>query len=72
MIDLERDGHVFVLQFEAPENRFRPDRVKAWNAALDEVEAAGNPSALVTTGTEKFYSNGLDLEWLLGEASEEE
>jgi len=72
VIDLKRDGNVFVLQFDAPENRFRPDRVEAWNAALDEVEAAGNPSALVTTGTGKFYSNGLDLDWLLGEASKEE
>jgi enoyl-CoA hydratase/carnithine racemase len=72
MIDLTRDGDVFVLRYEAPENRFRPDRVAAWNEALDEVEGAGTPAALVTTGTGKFYSNGLDLEWMLGEASEEE
>ena len=72
MIDLKREGDVFLLRFEAPENRFRPDRVAAWNAALDEVEAAGSPAALVTTGSGKFYSNGLDLEWMLGEASAEE
>jgi enoyl-CoA hydratase/carnithine racemase len=72
MIELTRDGDVFVLRYEAPENRFRPDRVAAWNEALDEVEGAGTPAALVTTGTGKFYSNGLDLEWMLGEASEEE
>lgn len=72
MIDVSREGDVFVLRYEAPENRFRPEGVAAWNAALDEVEGAGNPAALVTTGTGKFYSNGLDLEWMLGEASEEE
>jgi enoyl-CoA hydratase/carnithine racemase len=72
MIDLTREGDVFVLRYDAPENRFRPERVAAWNEALDEVEGAGNPAALVTTGTGKFYSNGLDLEWMLGEASEEE
>lgn len=72
MIDLEREGEVFVLSFEAPENRFRPESVSAWHEALDEVEAATGPAALVTTGTGKFYSNGLDLEWMLGEASEEQ
>jgi len=71
MIDLTREGDVFVIRFNAPENRFRPDNLEAWHAALDEVEGAGNPAALVTTGTGKFYSNGLDLEWMLGEADEE-
>ena len=36
------------------------------------MEAAGSPAALVTTGTGKFYSNGLDLEWMTGEAGPEE
>ena len=72
MIDLSREGDVFVLRFDAPENRFTPANLTLWNEALDEVEAAGNPAALVTTGTGKFYSNGLNLEWLLSEASEEE
>lgn len=70
MIDLQRDGDVFVLRFDAPENRFRPEGLDAWNAALDRVEAAGSPAALVTTGTGKFYSNGLDLEWLLSRNDE--
>ncbi len=72
MIDLTRTGDVFVLRFDAPENRFRPEAVAAWHAALDRVEAAGSPAALVTTGTGKFYSNGLDLEWLLTQAGPEE
>ena len=72
MIDLARHGDVFVLRFDAPENRFRPDNIAAWNTALDRVEAAGSPAALVTTGTGKFYSNGLDLEWLFAKASDAE
>jgi Delta3-Delta2-enoyl-CoA isomerase len=72
MIDLSRQGDVFILRFDVPENRFRPDNLAAWNAALDQVEQAGNPAALVTTGTGKFYSNGLDLEWLFASASEAE
>ena len=72
MIDLARHGDVFVLRFDVAENRFRPDNIAAWNTALDRVETAGNPAALVTTGTGKFYSNGLDLEWLFAKASDAE
>jgi enoyl-CoA hydratase/carnithine racemase len=64
MIDLQRDGAVFVLRFDHGENRFHPDFLDAAQAALDEVEKADGPRALVTVGTGKFYSNGLDLEWL--------
>lgn len=71
MTRLDRQGDVFVLRFEdAPENRFRPENLVEWHAALDEVEAAGSPAALVTTGTGRFYSNGLDLDWLLTRADE--
>ena len=67
MIELTRDGEVFVLRMDAGENRFHPDFVCAWNRALDEVEHADGPKALVTVGTGKFYSNGLDLDWMFGE-----
>ena len=71
-IHLTREGDVFVLRYDNGENRFQPETLAEWNAALDEVEGAGNPAALVTTGTGKFYSNGLDLDWMLGAATEEE
>ncbi len=64
IVDLKREGDVFVLQMCAGENRFNGDFVSAVNAALDEVEASGGPAALVTTGEGKFYSNGLDLAWI--------
>jgi len=64
MIDLRREGDVFVLSMDAGENRFLPEFTAAWNEALDEVEKAGGPKALVTTGTGKFYSNGLDVEYM--------
>jgi enoyl-CoA hydratase/carnithine racemase len=39
--------------------------------ALEEVEQASGPVALVTTGGQpKFYSNGLDLEWLIEQGPE--
>jgi len=70
MIDLKREGEVFVLRIERDENRFRPDLLDAISGALDEVEAAGSPAALVTTGAGKFYSNGLDLDWMHAQGPE--
>ncbi|MEU6751186.1 enoyl-CoA hydratase-related protein [Spirillospora sp. NPDC046719] len=64
MIDLRRDGDVHILRFDDGENRFSPDFLSAVEGALDTVEKAEGPRALITTGTGKFYSNGLDLEWL--------
>ena len=63
-LELSRDGDVFVLRMKNGENRFNPDSVAAINAALDEVEGSRGAAALVTTGEGKFYSNGLDLDWL--------
>jgi len=64
VIDLERDGEVWVLRMRAGENRFSLAVLDQLNAALDQVETADGPRALVTTGDGKFYSNGLDLDWL--------
>lgn len=64
MIDLERDGAVFVLRMRGGENRFNRAFLEEMNRALDEVEASTGAAALVTTGEGKFYSNGLDLEGL--------
>jgi Delta3-Delta2-enoyl-CoA isomerase len=64
MPTLERQDSVFVLDLGDGENRFHPDWVAAVGAALDEVEKAEGPRAMVTAATGKFFSNGLDLEWL--------
>ncbi|MGH3241316.1 MAG: enoyl-CoA hydratase-related protein [Spirillospora sp.] len=64
MIDLQREADVYVLRFDAGENRFGPGFLGAAEDALDTVEKNEGPGALVTIGTGKFYSNGLDLDWL--------
>jgi len=61
---LDRQNNVFVLDLGDGENRFHPDWIASVNAALDEVEKADGARALVTAATGKFFSNGLDLEWL--------
>lgn len=63
MPTLERDGDVFVLNLGEDENRFNADSLDALERCLDKVEAA-TPCALVTTASGKFWSNGLDLEWI--------
>mgnify|MGYP006336164501 FL=1 len=64
MIDLQLQDQVFVLQLQNEENRFNRDSLDAIHAALDQVEASTEPSALVTVGAGRFYSNGLDLAWM--------
>ncbi len=70
MIDIARHGPVFVLRMDDAENRMNPAWLEAMTAALDEVDTAADPVALVTTGTDRFYSNGLDLETLLADGAE--
>ncbi|MDJ0664969.1 MAG: enoyl-CoA hydratase/isomerase family protein [Acidimicrobiia bacterium] len=69
MIRLDRSDDVFVLTMDDGENRMNQVWLDAMNSALDEVDGASDPLALVTTGSGRFFSNGLDLEWLFsGEA----
>ena len=63
-MQLTHTDKIAVLDLGAEENRFSPDFLDAVNAALDEV-VASDAQGLVTTGGSKFYSNGLDLDWLL-------
>jgi enoyl-CoA hydratase/carnithine racemase len=69
MIELVRTGDVVVLQLDSGENRFTPALLDQVHDTLDAVEQTiadeGGPLALVTTGTGKFFSNGLDLDWLM-------
>lgn len=68
MVDLtQRDG-VHLLDIGDDENRFGPAWLDAVDGALDKVVAS--PAPLVTTGTGKFYSNGLDLDWLMAHPEE--
>jgi enoyl-CoA hydratase/carnithine racemase len=61
---LDRDGDVCLLHLGDDENRFTQDWVAATRALLDEIAAMPAPVALVTVAGGKFWSNGLDLDWL--------
>lgn len=70
MIDVTRDEDVFVLRMTAGENRFNPTMLEAFDRALTEVEDHEGPAAVVLTGEGKFFSNGLDLEWMAAHVEE--
>ena len=67
---LDRHDDVFILDFGDTENRFHPDWLAQVDALLDEVAKSDEPRALVTRATGKFWSNGLDLEWLFAHPDE--
>ncbi|MEU4342548.1 enoyl-CoA hydratase-related protein [Nocardia sp. NPDC023852] len=71
MPHLERQGEVFVVYLgndgqTDSENRFHPNWIDEFHGLLDQVESFEGPAALVTTADGKFYSNGLDTDWLFG------
>lgn len=72
MPSLQRDGEVAILNIGDDENRFSPEWLEAMHARLDEIEALGTPAALVTIADGKFWSNGLDLDWLMSHAERAE
>lgn len=62
---MHRDDGVFVLDLGEGANRFSADWLDKVNKSLDTVVTHSVPSALVTMGQGKFYSKGLDLEWII-------
>jgi len=65
MPTLQRHDDVYVLDLGEGENRFTREWMTSVTEALDEVDAAEGPRALLTVATGKIWSNGLDLDWLV-------
>lgn len=62
-MNLSYDDKIAVLDLGDGENRFSPGFLDEIDAVLDDVVATG-AQGLVTTASGKFYTNGLDLDWL--------
>lgn len=60
---LRWDDKIAILGLGEDENRFSPEFLDAINEQLDEIQQTG-AQGLVTTAAGKFYTNGLDLDWL--------
>ena len=62
-ISLTYEEKIAILDLGDDENRFSPSLLDDIDARLDEI-IVGGAHGLVTTATGKFYTNGLDLDWL--------
>ena len=64
MPTLTRQQSGYVLNLGDTENRFHPDWIADVMGHLDEAVAGEGSRALVLTASGKFFSNGLDLDWV--------
>lgn len=64
MLRIIDHGPVRVVQWRDHENRFNPTSLAALHGVLDSMDDDHGPGALVLTGEGRFFSNGLDLEWM--------
>jgi Delta3-Delta2-enoyl-CoA isomerase len=62
---LEQRGSIFILNLGETENRFNFDSIARLVSLIDQVDAAPGDKALVTVASGKFWSNGLDLDWMI-------
>eukprot|EP00249_Psilotum_nudum_P004421 c17946_g1_i1 orf=165-893(+) len=67
------NDNVFLLVFTGEgQHRFNPDSIAAIHQALDEVENNPSAAALVTTNEGRFFSNGLDVEFVVNNPDKQE
>jgi len=67
-MELRNEGAVYVLSLinGAKANSFTEEVIGEYNAIIDELEAVKGNAALIITSTDpKFWSNGINLEWIL-------
>ena len=62
MPTLTNENGIYVLHLGGDENRLTVEVLSDLEAALKAVVAA--PAPLITVGDGKFFSNGLDVEWM--------
>lgn len=65
VLTTERRGDVRLVRWDdGGDNRLNPTSLRGWHSVLDEIEGEREPLALVVTGAGRFFSNGLDLDWM--------
>ncbi|OWF55156.1 enoyl-CoA delta isomerase 3-like [Mizuhopecten yessoensis] len=62
-VEYTEDGFA-IITMQNGENRLNQMFVDEMNKILDEIERNKDVKAVITTGEGKFYSNGLDLQWM--------
>jgi len=67
-MELTANGDFFVITMKEEQNLVNANFVAKLNGLLDNVEKSIGQKALIITATGKFFSNGLDLAWIGGNA----
>lgn len=62
-LEFGEDGFATVRMVNG-ENRFQMVTIDEWNKTLDKVIENKETKALLITGEGRFFSNGIDLQWL--------
>lgn len=63
-VTLNSASSVWTLDLGGDENRFSAEFLADIDQALTAITNSSEPAALMITATGKFFSNGLDLEWI--------
>jgi enoyl-CoA hydratase/carnithine racemase len=71
-VKVSEHGSVTLVDLGEGENRLSPEVLAGLSQLLDRLEQASGPAALVTHASGSFYSNGYDLDWLLGRPAGEQ
>ncbi|WP_193608712.1 enoyl-CoA hydratase-related protein [Nocardioides lijunqiniae] len=61
---VQQNGPIWILDLGDDENTLSPTILNTLEATMEDVVASNEPAALMTVGSGKLYSNGLDLDWL--------
>ncbi len=69
-VTLRTTSPVWVLDLGDDENRFSPEFLSSVDQALTTITDSSEPAALMITATGKFFSNGLDLDWVAANPAE--
>ena len=67
LVEFSIQEHIALVTLNDGENRFNPTFLDAFLGVLDEIENNSEATTMVVHSShEKIFSNGIDLEWLLG------
>ena len=64
------EGVVDIISMSDGDNRLSPKLLLELDAALEAANSRKQTRAIILTGSGKFFSNGLDLEWMQAHANQ--